>query len=103
MEQLLWLYNKPYDPRFPVICFDERPCFLIGEVMAPLNHKPGKTLREHYAYTKNGSCCLLAAIEPLTGTRLGQVHHQRTKREYALFLKALAARYPHAVGLHPKI
>jgi transposase len=99
MERLLWLYDKPYDPLFPVICFDERPCFLIGEVMAPLNHKPGQIAKEHYAYSKNGSCCLLAAIEPLTGARLGQVHNQRTKQEYALFLKALADRYPDAVRI----
>ena len=31
MEQLLWLYSLPYDPRYPVVCFDERPCFLIGD------------------------------------------------------------------------
>jgi len=99
MEQLLWLYAKPYDPLFPVICFDERPCFLIGEVMAPLNLRSGKVTKEHYAYSKNGSCCLLAAIEPLTGARLGQVHAQRTKREYALFLKALAAKYPAALKI----
>ena len=99
MEQLLHLYSLPYDPLFPVICFDERPCFLIGEVMAPLNPQSGKTRREHYAYTKNGSCCLLAAIEPLTGARLGQVHNQRTKREYALFLKALGAKYPDALKI----
>lgn len=99
MEQLLHLYSLPYDPQKPVVCFDERPCFLIGEVMAPLNPQPGKAAREHYAYTKNGSCCLLASIEPLTGTRLGQVHPQRTKREYALFLKALAAKYPDAIKI----
>ena len=52
--------------------------------------------REHYAYTKNGSACLLAAIEPLTGKRLVHVQAQRTKREYALFLAALAASYPAA-------
>ncbi len=51
------------------------------------------------AYSKNGSCCLLAALQPLTGTRLGQVHKQRTKREYALLLKALAARYPDALKI----
>lgn len=99
MEKLLHLYSLPYDPLYPVLCFDERPCFLIGEVMAPLNPQPGKAAREHYAYSKNGSCCLLAAIEPLTGARLGQVHKQRTKREYALFLKALAARYPNAIKI----
>ena len=64
--------------------------------MAPLNAKPGQVAREHYAYTKNGSACLLGAIEPLTGQRLAQVRVQRTKREYALFLKELAACYPQA-------
>ena len=96
MERVLWLYSLPYDPLYPVVCFDERPCFLIGEEVAPLNAKPGQVAREHYAYTKNGSACLLAAIEPLTGQRLVQVRSQRTKREYALFLQALATRYPHA-------
>ena len=96
MERVLWLYALPYDALHPVVCFDERPCFLIGEEVAPLNAKPGQVAREHYAYTKNGSACLLAAIEPMTGQRLGQVRPQRTKREYALFLKELAARYPAA-------
>ena len=96
MERVLWLYALPYDPAYPVVCFDERPCFLIGEEVAPLNAKPGQVAREHYAYTKNGSCCLLAAIEPKTGARLARLYPQRTKREYALFLAALAARYPTA-------
>ena len=79
MEQLLHLYSLPQDPLHPVVCFDERPCFLIGETVAPLNPRLAKITREHYAYTKNGSCSLLAAIEPLTGVRLAQVHPQRTK------------------------
>lgn len=99
MEQILWLYSMPYDPRFPVVCFDERPCFLIGEAVAPLNPQPGRVAREHYAYTKNGSCCLLACIEPLTGQRLAQLRPQRTKREYALFLKALSHKYPGALKI----
>lgn len=100
MEEILSLYSRPYDPRQPVICFDERPCFLIGEVIAPLNPQPGRVAREHYSYTKNGSCCLLAAIEPLTGRRLAHLEPQRTKREYALFLKALSLRYPDAHTIH---
>ena len=96
MERLLWLYALPFDPAYPVVCFDERPCFLIGEEVAPLDAKPGQVARQHYAYTKNGSACLLAAIEPKTGKRLVQVRAQRTKREYALFLRELAARYPAA-------
>lgn len=99
MEQILWLYSLPYDPLHPLVCFDERPCFLIGEAVAPLNPQPGRVARENYSYTKNGSCCLLASIEPLTGARLAQLHRRRTKREYALFLRALAARYPDAITL----
>jgi DDE superfamily endonuclease len=99
MERLLWLYAQPYDPRYPVICFDERPCFLIGEELAPLALKSGKVRREHYAYEKNGSCALLAAIEPLTGKRLAQVHPQRTKKEYTQFCQALAALYPEATKI----
>lgn len=99
MEQILWLYSLPYDPLYPAICFDERPCFLIGEVMAPLHAKPGVIAKEHYAYTKNGSCCLLASLEPLTGARLAQLPERRTKREYALFLQALSCKYPNALKI----
>ena len=96
MEQILWLYALPYDPLYPVVCFDERPCFLIGDTVEPLAMQSGQVRKEHYAYAKLGSCALLAAIEPLTGNRLAQVHDQRTKKEFALFCLALAAAYPQA-------
>jgi hypothetical protein len=96
MEQILHLYRLPYDPLYPLLCFDERPCFLIGEAVAGLEMKAAQVARQHYAYQKNGSCVLLMSIEPLTGKRLAQVHKQRTKREYALFMKELAALYPEA-------
>ncbi len=99
MEVLLALYNLPYDPDYPVVCYDERPCFLIGETIAPLMMKSDQVRKEHYAYEKLGSCALLAAIEPLTGERLAQVHRQRTKREYTLFCQALAAKYPNAIKI----
>lgn len=99
METILWLYALPYDPLFPVVCFDERPCFLIGDVMLPIVMAKGKVRKEHYAYEKNGSCCLLAAIEPLTGNRLAQVHRRRTKKEFTLFCLALAAAYPNAIKI----
>jgi hypothetical protein len=99
MEQLLWLYALPYDPQYPVVCFDERPCFLIGDKVEPLALQTGKVRKEHYAYEKLGSCALLAAIEPLTGQRVAQVHDRRTKREYALFCQALVAVYPEAIKI----
>jgi len=96
MEQILYLYALPYCEEHPVVCFDERPCFLVGDSVAGLEMKAGRVARQHYAYEKHGSCALLMAIEPLTGKREAQVFDRRTKQEYALFMKGLAARYPGA-------
>lgn len=96
MEQVLNLYALPYDADYPSVCFDERPCFLIGEEVQGLNMKAGQVAREHYAYEKHGSCALLMAIEPQTGKRLAQVRDQRTKQDYAQYMKELAALYPEA-------
>jgi hypothetical protein len=96
MEQILYLYALPYGEQYPVVCFDERPCFLVGDSVAGLEMKAGRVARQHYAYEKHGSCALLMAIEPLTGKREAQVFDRRTKQEYALFMKGLAARYPGA-------
>jgi hypothetical protein len=99
MEELLWLYGLPYDPKYPVICFDERPCFLIGDRVEPMAMQTGQVRKAHYAYEKLGSCALFAAIEPLTGFRLAQVHERRTKKEYTLFCQALAAQFPEAIKI----
>ena len=85
-----------YDASFPVVCFDERPCFLIGNAIEPLQMKAGCPQREHYEYEKNGACSLLAAIEPRTGKRIAQVFDQRRKREYALFMREIARAFPAA-------
>ncbi len=99
MERLLWLYALPYDPQYPVVCFDERPCFLIGDKVAPLLLQSGQVYKEHYAYEKLGSCVLLAALEPLSGQRLALVLPRRTKKEYTEFCQALAAAYPNAIKI----
>ena len=99
MEQILWLYTQPYDPNYPVICLDERPCFLIGDRVEPIAMQTGRVRKEHYAYEKLGSCALFAAIEPLTGQRIAQIYHQRRKKEFALFCQAVATHYPKAVKI----
>jgi len=87
MEQILHLYTLPLDEHYPVICFDERPCFLIGDSVAGLEMKAGQVARQHYAYEKNGSCALLMAIEPKTAKRVAIVSDRRTKLDYAHFMK----------------
>jgi hypothetical protein len=95
-EDVLDIYARPYDERYPVVCFDERPCFLIGDTIAPLPTQQGRIAKEHYSYEKNGSCALLAAIEPLAGKRITKVYDQRTKAEYTRFLQTLSESYRHA-------
>ena len=96
MEDVLAVYAQPCDADYPVVCFDERPCFLIADTITPLPTQTGRVAKEHYSYEKNGSCCLLAAIEPKQGKRIAQVHEQRTKKEYTAFMKVLADSYPDA-------
>jgi hypothetical protein len=95
-ERRWWLYALPYDRQYPGVCFDDRPCFLIGDEIAPLPLRSGHVRKEHYAYEKNGAGALLAAIEPLPGKRLAQVHAQRTKKEDTRFCQAIAAAWPTA-------
>lgn len=76
--------------------FDERPCFLIGEVVKGIPLQAGQVAREHYSYEKLGSCSLLASIEPLTGRRIADVFDQRRKVEFALHFKKVAESYAEA-------
>ncbi|MEM6345333.1 MAG: IS630 family transposase [Bacteroidota bacterium] len=100
MEDLLDLYARPYDPKEPVICFDERPCFLIEDIKIPLGPKKGQLYRAHYAYKKNGSCCLLAAIEPLSGKRYAEIQDQRRMIEFTHFCQKIDQLYPEATRIH---
>ncbi len=69
MEDGLELYSKPYDPQRPLICVDERPCDLIGDVIQPVPMQAGQAKREDFQYGKHGQCTLFMAFEPLTGQR----------------------------------
>ena len=96
MERILWLYRLPYNRLRPVLCYDERPCFLIGDLVEGLPMKNGQVARQHYSYEKLGSCSLLATIEPLTGKRIADVFDQRRKIEFARHFKKVAENYPEA-------
>ena len=96
MEQVLDIYERLYDPDYPVVCFDERPCQLLGDVLMPIPMKPGRVERQDYEYKRNGTCVVLMAVEPLAGRRVITVTERRTKKDYAEFMKALSASYPAA-------
>jgi DDE superfamily endonuclease len=100
MEDVLDLYEQPYDPLCPVVCFDERPCQLLGDVLAPMPLKPGKPKREDYEYERHGTCCVLIAFEPLRSWRVLHVRKRRTAVDYALFMKELVGiHYPNIASI----
>ena len=100
MEDVLAQYQLSHDARHPLICFDERPCFLIEDVGGILPLSPGQAKRYHYEYKKNGSCCVFLAFEPRTGVRYVEVRARRTAVDYADFMQTLLARhYPEAESI----
>jgi len=96
MEDVLHLYNRPYDEQRPVVCFDELPVQLLGEVVAPLPMKEGHSLRFDYEYEREGTAVLLVAFEPLTGKRIVEASRQRTKADYCRFMQRVAEMFPTA-------
>jgi hypothetical protein len=96
MEQVLDTYEQQYNARRPVVCFDERPCQLLGDVLVPIPMEPGRVERQDYHYKRNGTCVVLMAVEPLAGYRMAKVTEQKTKKDYAEFMKQVAAHYSYA-------
>ena len=94
MEDILDLYEESYDPKRPVICVDERPCQLIGDVIAPIPMKPGSPEKEDNEYKRNGTCNVFIAFEPLTGWRYLEIREHRGKVDYAEFMDRVSGMYP---------
>ncbi len=96
MERVLDYYEKPYDPDYPLLCFDERPCQLIEDVLQPIPIEEGKVKREDYHYKRNGTAVVLTAVEPLVGKRISEVREQKTKKDYAEFMCEVSRQYSNA-------
>jgi transposase len=97
MEDLLAVYQRPYDPKRPLICLDEKSKELHGEVSAPLPTQPGKPARQDYEYVRNGTANLFLWFAPLEGRRQVKVTQRRTKRDWAEIVRELVdGQYPEA-------
>jgi hypothetical protein len=96
MEDILHLYNLPFDEKRPVICFDELPVQLLGEVVMPVPMKAGQPQRVDYEYERGGTASLLVAFELKTGQRLVETSKQRTKADYCRFMRRVAEMCSHA-------
>jgi hypothetical protein len=90
MEEVLDLYEEPYDPKRPVLCFDERPCQLLADLREPLGVDAGRPERRDHEYERRGMAHLFVAFEPLTGWRGVEVRERRRGCEFAEFVGHLA-------------
>jgi len=99
MEDVLHLYSLPYEAKRPVVCFDELPVQLLGDVVAELPMTTGKPARFDSAYTRAGTAAVLVAFEPLTGTRVVETCPQRTKADYCCFHQRVASLFPKAAKI----
>ena len=90
MEEVLDVYERPYDPARPVICVDESSKQLIREARTPVPAAPGQPARTDYEYARNGTANLFMMFEPLLGWRAVQVTDRRTATDFAELLRHLA-------------
>lgn len=97
MEDVLDLYAEPADPKRPVVCFDETPTQLIGEVRQPIPAKPGQLERYDYEYKRNGTANLFMFLDAHTPWRHVKVTEQRTAQDFAACMRDLTdVHYPDA-------
>jgi hypothetical protein len=97
MEDVLEVYQRPYDPAFPVVCMDEKPYQLLGESRPSIPMKIGSVKREDGEYIRNGTCSIFIFTEPLAGWRYAEVSERRTRIDWARNIAALLENdYPNA-------
>lgn len=83
MEDVLDVYQQPYDPECPIICMDEKPYQLLDETRNPIPMKRGRPKREDDEYVRNGTCCIFLFTETLAGWRHAEPKEHRTKVDWA--------------------
>jgi len=90
MEDILEVYQRPYDPHRPLVCLDETSKQLIAETRMPIAAKPGRPGRHDYEYQRNGTANLFMMFAPLEGWRHVKVTDRHTAVDYAQVLKELS-------------
>jgi hypothetical protein len=93
MEEVLEVYQRPYEPEFPVICLDEATKQLVKETVTPIPAHVGQPERIDYEYKRNGTANLFMVCEPMTGWRSVKITQQRMAIDYAHLLKAIVDDY----------
>ena len=98
MEEVLDVYARPYQARYPVLCMDEQPIQLLRETRTPIAATRRRPRRIDYEYERAGTASIFMFCEPLSGWREVSVRERRTKADWAQEVeRLLRTRYPSAV------
>ena len=100
MEDVLELYERPHNPQEPVVCLDEKPVVLHGEVREPQPARPGVVAKRDSEYKRKGKANLFCALEPRAGRHFTFPTPRRTGVAFAKVVATLARRYPLARTIH---
>lgn len=101
MEDVLDLYEKPYDPKQPVVCFDEKSLQLVEETRVPRPVAPGRRALHDYEYRRKGTANIFMMVQPLACWRHLEVTKQRTRLDFAEQMRRLVdVHYPEADCIH---
>jgi len=100
MEDVLEVYEKPYDPEQPVVCLDEKPITLHADVRPGSPAVPGREARLDNEYERRGTANLFCAVEPKAGRHFTFATPDRSGFEFAQVVAALAMEYPAAKTIH---
>lgn len=97
MEDVLDIYELPYNPDLPVVCMDEKPYQLLGEARESWAMRPGNNKKIDFEYTRNGTCSIFTFVEALAGRHHVRVREHRTAIDWAEEIRYLVdERYPDA-------
>ena len=89
MEDILDVYQQPYDPKYPLWCMDEKPYQILGEAREPLPMRPGDLSKTDSEYVRNGTVSIFCFVQPHTGKILHSVEPTRTAVDWAEKIKYL--------------
>ena len=100
MEDVLAIYEKPYNPAQPVVCLDEKPISLHADVRPPKSAKPGKLAKQDNEYQRCGTANVFGVVEPKGGRHFTTATPNRSGAGFARMVKHVVEQYPAADTIH---
>jgi DDE superfamily endonuclease len=100
MEDVLEVYERPYNPAEPVVCLDEKPVTLHDDVRPARPMSPGKLKRPDYEYKRCGTANVYCAVEPKAGVHFTIATPNRSAPQFAQAMETIIASYPNTDTIH---